>query len=142
MGFFTLPLAQMIGDSGRVVAVDIQPRMLSALQRRAAKAGLAQRIETRQALPDSLGVADLADAVDFVLAFAVVHEMPSAERFFCEVAATLKPGGRVLFAEPAGLVTQERFAEELAAARGCGLVEVDRLQVKRSQAVLMAKERN
>jgi SAM-dependent methyltransferase len=142
IGFFTLPLAQMIGESGRVIAVDIQPRMLGRLRRRAAKAGLAQRIETRQALPDSLGVADLAGTVDLVLAFAVVHEMPSAEGFFCEAAAALKPGGRVLFVEPAGHVTQERFAEELAAAQSCGLVEVDRLQVKRSQALLLAKERN
>lgn len=142
MGFFTLPLAQMIGDSGRVVAVDVQPRMLKTLRRRAAKAGLAPRIETRQALPDSLGVADLAGAVDLVLAFAVVHEMPSAEGFFGEVAAALKPSGRVLFVEPAGHVTYERFAEELGAARSCGLVEIDRLQVKRSQAVLLAKERS
>lgn len=142
MGFFTLPLAEMIGESGRVVAVDIQPRMLTTLRRRAAKAGLAQRIETRQALPDSLGIADLAGTVDLVLAFAVVHEMPSAERFFSEVAAALKPGGRVLFAEPAGHVTQEHFAEELAAARNCGLVEADRLHVRRSQAVLLVKERN
>jgi len=142
MGFFTLPLAQMIGESGRVVAVDIQPRMLSALRRRAAKAGLIQRIETRQALPDSLGVADLAGAVDLVLAVAVVHEMPSAEAFFSEAAAVLKPGGRVLFVEPAGHVTPERFAGELTAARTCGLVEVDRLQVRRSQAVLLGPERN
>lgn len=142
MGFFTLPLAEMIGESGRVIAVDIQPRMLSSLRRRAAKAGLSKRIETRQALSDSLGVADLGGAVDLVLAFAVVHEMPSAERFFSEVAAALKPGGRVLFVEPAGHVTQERFAEELAAARSCGLVEVDRLQIRCSQGMFLAKDRN
>ena len=139
MGFFTLPLAQMIGDSGRVIAVDIQPRMLSTLRRRAAKAGLAQRIETRQALPDSLGVADLAGIVDLVFAFAVVHEMPSAEGFFSEAAAVLKPEGRVLFVEPSGHVSAERFGEELAAARKCGLVEVDRLNVPRSQAALLAR---
>ncbi len=40
MGFFTLPLARMVGPAGRVVAVDIQARMLDALERRARKAGL------------------------------------------------------------------------------------------------------
>ena len=139
MGFFTLPLAQMIGESGRVIAVDIQPRMLSALRRRASKAGLSQRIETRQALPETLGVADLAGAVDLVLAFAVVHEMPSAEGFFEQAATVLKPGGRVLLAEPAGHVKERRFAEELAAAQNYGLVEADRLHVSRSHAVLLAK---
>jgi len=46
MGFFTLPLARRVG-SGRVVAVDIQPKMISALRRHAEKAGLLQRIDTR-----------------------------------------------------------------------------------------------
>ena len=35
MGFFTLAMARLAGPSGRVVAVDIQPRMLAALERRA-----------------------------------------------------------------------------------------------------------
>src|ERR1022692_3696772 len=33
MGFFTLELARRVGASGRVVAVDIQPRMLDRLKR-------------------------------------------------------------------------------------------------------------
>ncbi|MGO9435686.1 MAG: class I SAM-dependent methyltransferase [Terracidiphilus sp.] len=140
MGFFTLPLAQLIGESGRVVAVDIQPRMLSTLRRRAAKAGLSQRIETRLAHPDSLGIADLQGKVDLVLAFAVVHEMPSAKAFFREVATALKPAGRMLFAEPEGHVNSDLFAKELDAARTCGLVEKDQLSLRRSRVVLLAKE--
>jgi ubiquinone/menaquinone biosynthesis C-methylase UbiE len=60
MGFFTLELARRVGPSGRVVAIDVQPRMLAGLRRRAARASLERRIETRQARPDSLGVEDLA----------------------------------------------------------------------------------
>ena len=45
MGYFTLPLARMVGPKGRIVAVDIQPKMLSGLRRRAQKAGLLSRIE-------------------------------------------------------------------------------------------------
>jgi len=78
MGFFTLPLARMVGATGRVVAVDIQPRALDALRRRARKAGLLERVEIRLSQSDSLGLGDLANQVDFALAFAVVHEMPSA----------------------------------------------------------------
>ena len=48
MGYFTLPLARMVGAKGRVVAVDIAPKMLSVLERRAQKAGLLDRIEIRQ----------------------------------------------------------------------------------------------
>src|SRR6516164_4706360 len=67
MGFFTLPLARRVG-SGRVIAVDIQPKMLDRLRRRAIKAGLIQRIETRLSKPDSLAIDDLKGKVDFILA--------------------------------------------------------------------------
>jgi SAM-dependent methyltransferase len=42
MGFFTLELARLVGPGGRVVAVDLQEKMLAALRRRAQKAGLAE----------------------------------------------------------------------------------------------------
>jgi SAM-dependent methyltransferase len=123
MGFFTLPLARMVGPAGRVVAVDIQPRMIDRLRQRAHQAGLADRISTRLVSGDSLGVADLAGSIDFVLAFAVVHELRSAERFFREISVVLRPGGLVLLAEPSGHVRNDTFAKELDAARGAGLAD-------------------
>jgi ubiquinone/menaquinone biosynthesis C-methylase UbiE len=139
MGFFTLPMARMTGESGRIIAVDIQARMLESLRRRALKAGLLARIETRLARPDSLGIDDLKSRVDFVLAFALVHEMPSAEVFFNEAAAALKPGGLLLLAEPSGHVKPEKFARELEAARAAGFEEVSRPAVRRSLAAVLRK---
>jgi SAM-dependent methyltransferase len=121
MGFFTLEAARRVGPRGRVVAVDVQRRMLAALRRRAARAGLADRIDAREARPDALGVDDLAGKVDLVLAFAVVHELPDAGRFFAEVRAALAPGGKVLVAEPAGHVAPAAFEESMAAAARAGL---------------------
>jgi predicted methyltransferase len=40
MGFFTIPLARLVGPSGRVVTVDLQPKMIESLKRRASKAGV------------------------------------------------------------------------------------------------------
>jgi tRNA A58 N-methylase Trm61 len=94
MGFFTLELARMVGPSGRVLTVDIQPRMLDRLKRRAAHAGLLDRLDIRVAQRDSLGLAGAAGTVDFVLAFAMVHEMPSAKSFFQEAAQAMKAGIR------------------------------------------------
>jgi len=37
MGFFTLPLAGMVGPNGKVVSVDVQEKMLRSLQKRALK---------------------------------------------------------------------------------------------------------
>lgn len=120
MGFFTLEAARRVGDSGRVVAVDLQPRMLAGLRRRAERAGLAARVETRAARPDSLGVGDLAGRVDLALALLMVHELPDAGRFFAELGAAVKPGGRVLFVEPRGHVSPAAFEASLAAAARAG----------------------
>jgi ubiquinone/menaquinone biosynthesis C-methylase UbiE len=139
MGFFTLPLAAMAGPTGRIVAVDVQAKMLDGLRRRALKAGLLPRIETRLAQPDSMQLDDLKGAVDFVLAFAMVHEMPSVEMFFDEAAATLKPGGLLLLAEPSGHVKPEAFVLELKAARKAGLEMVECPSIRNSRAAVLRK---
>src|SRR5262249_15195433 len=113
MGFFTLELARLVGTSGRVVAVDIQPKMLDRLKRRAAKAGLLVHIDARLTSPDSMGIADLRSSIDFTLAFAVVHEFSDAPRFFAEVSAASKPGASLLLAEPKGHVKASEFESEL-----------------------------
>lgn len=139
MGFFTIPIARLVGPSGRVIAVDIQPKMLQVLRKRAAKAGVIDHLETRLAGLGSLDVGDLHSAVDFALLYAMVHEVLEPETLFREVAGTLVPGGRLLFAEPAGHVNVPRFEEEVRFAVNAGLHEIDRPEVPRSRAVLFAK---
>ena len=39
MGYFSLPLARLTGESGHVIAADLQERMLEGLRRRAVYAG-------------------------------------------------------------------------------------------------------
>jgi ubiquinone/menaquinone biosynthesis C-methylase UbiE len=138
MGFFTLELARRVGPGGRVVAVDVQERMLAGLRRRAARAGLAGRIEARLAAEDSLSVDDLAGRVDLVVAFAVVHELPDAGRFFAEVRRALAPGGAVLVAEPAGHVTAAGFEATLAAAERAGLRRAPGPAIGRSLTAILA----
>jgi SAM-dependent methyltransferase len=139
MGFFTLELARRVGEAGRVVAVDVQPKMLAVLERRAARAGLQRRLETRPVRPDSIDLADLAGKFDFALAFAMVHEMPDGGLFFRELSAALKPGGIALLAEPRGHVKIGAFDQELAAAAGAGLTVVERPKVRRSHAAVLRK---
>lgn len=138
MGFYTLELARRVGPSGKVVAVDLQPRMIQGLKRRAAKTGLLDRIDARLAAPDSLGVGDLS-GVDFALACAVVHELPAAGPFFAEVAATLKPGAFLLFLEPKGHVKAAQFEDELQAAAQAGFSLAGQPPVSRSYSALLKK---
>lgn len=121
MGFFTLPLARMVGPRGRVVAADIQQKMLDVLEKRARKAGLQDRIETRLVGDDGMGISDLAGQVDFTAALHVVHEVPDLAAFFREIFAALKPGGRLLIVEPKGHVSPETFAKTLKTAQAAGL---------------------
>jgi SAM-dependent methyltransferase len=139
MGFFTLELARRAGRSGRVIAVDVQPKMIAGLKRRAAKAGLQDRIDARVVAADSTAVSDLAGKVDFTLAFAMVHEMPSASRFFGEAAEVSKPGSTLLLAEPRGHVTAQEFEAELQEAAKVGFTVVERPSIRRSHAALLKK---
>ena len=139
MGFFTLELARLVGPGGRVVAVDIQPKMLSALARRARRAGLGDRIETRLADGATLGIEDLAGRVDFALAFAMVHELPDEATFFAQVARALRPGGTLLLSEPAGHVDGVHFAAALEHAARAGLELRERPSIRKSTSALLRK---
>jgi ubiquinone/menaquinone biosynthesis C-methylase UbiE len=120
MGFFTLELARLVGPSGRVVAVDVQPRMLAGLKRRAARAGLAGRIDARLATDGTLGIGDLAGAADAAVVLHVVHEVPDQRAFLAELFAALRPGGRLLVVEPGGHVTPADFDATMAEAAAVG----------------------
>jgi ubiquinone/menaquinone biosynthesis C-methylase UbiE len=139
MGFFTLELARLVGPNGRVLAVDIQPRMLASLRRRAARAGLAERVDIRVVSPGTLGLADLAGSVDFTTAIAVVHELPNVERFFTEVAEVSKPHAGLLIAEPTGHVTAADFEAQLQTATRTGFVLEARPSIRRSHAAFLSK---
>jgi SAM-dependent methyltransferase len=139
MGFFTLDAARLVGPNGHVVAVDIQPRMLETLRRRARKAGLLERIDARLAQGEGMGVADLEGRVDFVLAFAVVHELPDAGRFFREAHRAMKPGARLLLAEPRLHVAEAAFAATLRLAEGAGLEVQDRPAISMGRSATLAR---
>jgi len=139
MGFFTLELASRVGRSGHIIAVDVQPKMIERLKRRAANANLAERIDARVTRADSMQLDGLDSRVDFVLTFAVVHEMPEAAAFFAEAAATMKPGARMLMAEPSSQVSEAEFDTELAMAKRAGLEAEARPPIRRARAALLRK---
>ena len=139
MGFFTLPLAQMVGSKGRVVAIDLQEKMISRLMQRADKAGLAKSVDARISGAKSLGIGDLRDKVSFTLAFAMVHELPDGHPFFNEVAAASRKGALLLVAEPRGHVKNEEFAAEVERATSAGFTVLDRPVIKGSLTALLQK---
>jgi ubiquinone/menaquinone biosynthesis C-methylase UbiE len=132
VGWFSIPMAEMVGD-GKVIAVDLQPQMLDMLRRRSKGAA---NIERHLCQPDRLGV----DAqVDFVLVFAMLHEVPDQHRLLGEIRECLKPSGRLLLAEPPIHVPAKQFANEVAVAEAAGFQVVERPQLRWCRAAVLRK---
>jgi len=140
MGYFTLELARQVGVCGRVIVVDVQEKMLSTLRKRAEKAGVSAVIETRLVGPNGMGLDDLASKVDFTLAFAMVHEVPDADAFLGEIARAMKPGGKLLIAEPGNHVSEESFAVTISKAEKAGFRLVDRPVIRWSLTALLERK--
>ncbi|MBI4664166.1 MAG: class I SAM-dependent methyltransferase [Verrucomicrobia bacterium] len=112
-GPFTVALARMVGASGRVIAADLQPAMLAKVRKRVARAGVQERVHLHVCGREQIG---LSDRVDFVLAFWMVHEVPSASALFAEMHEALNPEGKLLLVEPKLHVRRQDFEEEVDAA--------------------------
>jgi ubiquinone/menaquinone biosynthesis C-methylase UbiE len=139
MGFFSLPLARMVGSKGKVICVDVQEKMIRSLEKRARKAGLSNKIETRTCHHDSLGLDELKEEIDFAFASAVVHEVPDASNFFSEIYETMKPKGKFLVIEPKGHVSEKHFEITVSAAEQKGFKILERPRTGRSHAVLLGR---
>jgi SAM-dependent methyltransferase len=136
-GYFTLPLAEMVGETGHVIAVDVQQEMLDKVRERAEAAGLAPRISFER--PDGGGPGALGPA-DFALAFWMVHEVPDRLSFLRQVHDSLKPEGRLLLVEPALHVSKTEFAFAVAVAEKVGFTVVARPRVGLSRAALLLRD--
>ncbi len=133
MGYFTIGMAKLVGENGRVTAVDLQKEMLAGVEKRAQRHGLADRVTLQRATPTSLG---LSEPVDFVLTFWMVHEVPNKENFLHEIKALLKPGGHYLFVEPKVHVGAKAFQATVDLAEQIGFVPVETRKVAISRAML------
>lgn len=139
MGFFSLPLARLVGPSGRVVCVDLQEKMLNGLRRRARRAGVADRVETIVAGPTDLHVDSWAGRVDLAVAIHVVHELPDPAAFLLQLHRALRAGGTLLVSEPKGHVTDADFAATIALAERAGFERKAREVRTGSLAVVLEK---
>lgn len=98
-GAFTLPAARVVGEQGKVYALDIQPAMLRQLERRLAR----QRnhdignVELKKASAYELPFPD--ESLDLVMSVAAFHEIPDKPRALREVKRVLKKSGTLALTE-------------------------------------------
>jgi ubiquinone/menaquinone biosynthesis C-methylase UbiE len=136
MGYFTIPMAKMVGENGRIIAADIQERMLSAINKRALRSGVQQRIDLQLCSSDSLGI---KSTVDFILAFWMLHEVPDKQRFLAELLSLLKDKGGFLLVEPKIHTTKADFEETVRLAVRAGFTRYENPKIFLSRCVLFKK---
>ncbi|MCP4771524.1 MAG: arsenite methyltransferase [Planctomycetes bacterium] len=90
-GFDLLIAAGKVGESGKVIGVDMTDEMIEAARANAAKAGVEQ-VEVRKGVIEQLPVDD--SSVDWVISNCVINLSTDKPAVFGEVARVLKPGGR------------------------------------------------
>ena len=95
-GFFSLPGAEIVGDSGKVYSVDVQIDMLLDLKYRAQQVGLTDRIEIVKSEDND---ANLNQKADFMLFAYLFHEVEEKEKFLNNYFSFLKKGSKVVFIE-------------------------------------------
>lgn len=136
MGHFSIGMAKMVGEMGRVISVDMQEKMLERVRHRAQQKRLLSRIALHKCSSDKLGVNEQAD---FALCFWMVHEVRNKESFFDELVAFLKPGAHFLLVEPKIHVTEPYFRKIADIAVKAGLKPCSEEEVGLSRAILFVK---
>jgi len=134
MGYFTIPLLKLVGKDGRVIAVDIQEKMLKALKRRATKAGVDARLITHLSKPNDFG---LMEKADFIMAFWMLHEVTDQSKFLKDVKKLMKRTACVLIVEPRLHVTKTAFDRAIRLAEESGLKIQASPAVSLSRAILL-----
>jgi ubiquinone/menaquinone biosynthesis C-methylase UbiE len=135
-GTFSIAMAKMVGESGKVIAVDIQEEMLQIVRKKAAQQGLESRIVTHRSSSDRIG---LSEMVDFALAFYMVHEVPNAKAFLKEISSMLKPKGKLLIVEPKMHVSPAAFERTMDIARQAGLSPISEPMIRFSRSKLLSR---
>lgn len=134
-GFFTLPLAELAGINGKVIAADLQERMLQKLNQKIKGTGFKERIKLHKCEQDKIGV---TEKVDFILAFWMVHEVPDQDNFLKELKSLLNENGSIFIVEPKLFhVSKKAFEIMLKKAESAGLKPVEFPHLAFSWAVVL-----
>jgi ubiquinone/menaquinone biosynthesis C-methylase UbiE len=134
-GYFSLEMARLVGDGGKVIAADLQSGMLDILTEKISSSKMKDRITLLQCRKSGI---EINEEVDFVLLFYVLHEIPDKRSLFKELRASLADKGRILVVEPPIHVSKAAFRQSIQIALDSGLHAADGPRVFLSKSILLA----
>jgi ubiquinone/menaquinone biosynthesis C-methylase UbiE len=137
-GFFSIEIAKMLTNSGKVIAADLQEGMLEKIIQKIRGTDLEQIIEIHKCQNDEIGV---TENVDFVLAFYMIHEVPNQDKLFLELKSILKPNGMIYIIEPKFHVSKKSFDDMIDRIINIGFEIIDRPKVFFSRTVLLTNKK-
>ncbi|HEY8347378.1 MAG TPA: arsenite methyltransferase [Symbiobacteriaceae bacterium] len=127
-GFDCFLAAQRVGETGRVIGVDMTPEMVSRARQNAKKGGYTN-VEFRLGEIEHLPVAD--QSVDVIISNCVINLSPDKEQVFREAFRVLRPGGRLAITDMVSAAPlPPEVRSNLALYAGCiaGVATVDELK--------------
>jgi predicted methyltransferase len=92
-GYFLCRLSRAVGPRGRVIATEIDEKLVRDLDRRVAREQLTN-VDVVQAPTDDVGIAP--GSADRILLVKVWHHIANRRRYAARVARALKPAGKVV----------------------------------------------
>jgi ubiquinone/menaquinone biosynthesis C-methylase UbiE len=134
-GVFSIEIAKLLNGTGKVIAVDMQEKMLEIIRKKTVGTALENRIVLHKCSQERVNV---TQRVDFVLMFYMVHEVPSQEKLFDEVLPLINETGLLMIVEPK-LVTKHVFNKMIDSIKEKGFAEYAKLKIPLSRGVVLKK---
>jgi len=129
-----MEMARLVGETGKVIAADLQEGMLAIVRKKIQNTILVDRVKLHLCLPEGTG---LSEKFDFILVFYMLHEVHDPLFFLREIKGLLKASGNVLLVEPKWHVSQDEFLKSIGKMKQAGLAVAAEPKIRFSRTIVL-----